>query len=230
MIQIILDYKDAGPTLWLYVIGFCIAVVVAMCCHEYAHARVAYKCGDDTAKVSGRMTLNPLAHIDLLGMLSFVLVGFGWAKPVPINPVRFKEYRKGIFLTSVAGVITNFVICFFASGLSILFLYFASLYTGTSQFIMYLLQFLFITFSLISSVNFCLCIFNLLPIYPLDGFNVLQSVTKGTNRFVDFLKRYGTIILVVLLLTTLLETGMGYAVDYVLAPIDSFWFKIIYGV
>lgn len=215
--------------LWLYIAGFVIAILIAMCFHEYAHARTAYICGDDTAKVSGRMTLNPLAHIDTLGILAFVLVGFGWAKPVPINPVRFKEYRKGILLTGIAGVLMNFVICFFSLGLSVLFLVILNSLDSPSEFVYYLLCFLSLTCELTAQVNFSLCLFNLLPIYPLDGYNVLASVTKGTNKFVNFLKNYGTIILLVLLLTSVLEIGMGYAVDYILNPIYLFWLKIFAG-
>lgn len=216
--------------LWLYIAGFVIAILIAMCFHEYAHARTAYACGDDTAKVSGRMTLNPLAHIDTFGILAFALVGFGWAKPVPINPVRFKEYRKGIFLTGIAGILMNFVICFFSLGFSVLFLEIMSSLDNPSEFVYYLLYFLYLTCKLTAQVNFSLCLFNLLPIYPLDGYNVLSSVTKGTNKFVNFLKNYGTIILLCLLLTSALEIGMSYAVDYILNPIYLFWLKIFTGV
>lgn len=226
MISLILEYKDAGTILWIYVAGFIIAILVAMCFHEYAHARMAYACGDDTAKVSGRMTLNPTAHIDTLGALAFLLVGFGWAKPVPINPARFKQYRKGIFLTGIAGVLMNFVICFFSIGLSVLFSKILTYSTIENKFVLYSIMFLAFTFRAIATVNFSLCLFNLLPVYPLDGYSVLASVTKGTNKFVNFLKNYGTIILLVLMLTSVLEIGMGYAVDYVLNPIFVFWYRI----
>ena len=85
-----------------------LVVVVVLSLHEFAHAFVAYKCGDPTAKFSGRMTLNPLRHFDPIGMLMFAVVGFGWAKPVPINPNNFKNYRSGTFWTSAAGIIMNY--------------------------------------------------------------------------------------------------------------------------
>ena len=228
MIKIFLENKGDIKTLLIYSGAFLIAILVAMCFHEYAHAKVAYLCGDDTAYLAGRMKLNPLAHTDWIGALCFLLFGFGWAKPVPITSRKFKEYRKGIFLTGIAGVMANFIIFFFSCGLSVLFLrfYINAMVQGSSFWVEVLL-FIYLTFYFIATVNLSLCLFNLLPIYPLDGFNVLQSLTKGTNKFVIFLKNYGNIILIILLLSTLLETGLGYAVNFILNPITAFWTKVI---
>lgn len=233
MIEIIRNYEVLGNLVWLYAGAFLLAIIFAMCSHEYAHAKVAYNCGDDTAKLSGRMTLNPLKHIDLLGALSFLLVGFGWANPVPINPRKFKDYRKGIFLTSIAGITTNFIICFFSCGLSILMMFFATMTisnAGELNVWYYILFFIHLVFEYSATVNFSLCLFNLLPIYPLDGFNIMQSLTKGTNKFVLFMRKYGTYILLALLLTTVLEIGMGYAVNFILEPIQLFWMRVLTGV
>ena len=84
-----------------------LAVVIVLTLHECAHALVAYKCGDPTPKWNRRLTLNPLRHFDPIGLFCFAVVGFGWAKPVPINPENFKHYRRGLFLTSSAGIIVN---------------------------------------------------------------------------------------------------------------------------
>ena len=89
-----------------------LAAVIVLTLHEFAHAFVAWKCGDPTAKFSGRMSLNPMRHFDPLGMLLFALAGFGWAKPVPVNPGNFKKYRSGCFWTSAAGVIVNYLSAF----------------------------------------------------------------------------------------------------------------------
>ena len=89
-----------------------LAVMVVVCLHEYAHAYVANKCGDSTPRLYGRLTLNPLAHFDPLGIIMFALVGFGWANPVPINPNNFKNYKRGCLLTSSAGVIMNYLCAF----------------------------------------------------------------------------------------------------------------------
>lgn len=224
-----MNYKDSGTMLFVYLLAYIVAVLVAMCSHEYAHAKMAYSCGDDTAYLAGRMTLNPVAHINPLGALAFLLVGIGWATPVPINPVKFKDYRKGIFLTGIAGVMTNFIICFFSAGLSVLCGYFIGLLAEVN-FGYYVLLFFVVMFSFSATINLSLCIFNLLPISPLDGFNVLQSVTKGTNRFVNFLKRYSQIILIILLISTFFEIGMSFLTTNILLPIYSFWEKILFGV
>ena len=89
-----------------------LAVIAVISLHEFAHAFVAYKCGDPTAKFSGRMTLNPVKHFDLWGMLCFAVAGFGWAKPVPINPYNFRNYKRGSFLTSIAGIAINYLSAF----------------------------------------------------------------------------------------------------------------------
>ena len=86
-----------------------LAVVVVLSLHEFAHAFVAYKCGDPTAKLAGRMTLNPIRHFDPMGLCLFVIARFGWAKPVPVNPNNFKNRVLGSFLTSVAGILVNYL-------------------------------------------------------------------------------------------------------------------------
>ena len=101
-----------------------LAVVAVLTLHEFAHAFVAYKCGDPTAKWAGRMTLNPVKHFDSVGLVCFVFVGFGWAKPVPVNEANFRKYRSGCFWTSAAGVITNYLSAFLFYPLFILALRF----------------------------------------------------------------------------------------------------------
>ena len=91
----------------IIIIAQFIAATVVLSFHEFAHAFAAYKCGDPTAKYAGRMTLNPMKHFDPLGILMFAMAGFGWAKPVAINPYNFDNYKKGSFWTSAAGVLTN---------------------------------------------------------------------------------------------------------------------------
>ena len=95
--------------------------------HEFAHAYTAYKCGDNTPKYQGRLTLNPLAHIDPVGFICTALFFVGWAKPVEINPLNFKQYRKGMTLTSIMGVVTNLIIAFVSCGIYMLLFCFANL-------------------------------------------------------------------------------------------------------
>ena len=97
---------------FIYYLSSILAVIFVLCPHEWGHAFAATKCGDGTAKAYGRLTLNPIKHLDPLGFVCCALVGFGWAKPVPINPYNFKNYRKGLFLTAIAGVLVNYLIAF----------------------------------------------------------------------------------------------------------------------
>lgn len=228
MINIITEFKD-NPTLMLIYLGaFLISIIVALSFHEYAHARVAYNCGDDTAYLAGRMKLNPFAHLNFLGFACLLLFGFGWAEPVPVTPRKFKEYRKGMFLTSIAGVAMNLVLCFISSGLwALVCKLFATNISSEVGF--YIYYFVCATLSYTAVINLSLCLFNLLPIYPLDGFNILQSVTKGTNKVVNFLKRYGNIILVILVVSPLLDYTLAKAVDFVYEQIIMFWIKVIGG-
>lgn len=144
-------------------------ILWAVTIHEYAHGWMAHKCGDDTALYSGRLTLNPLAHLDLFGTLCFFVVGFGWAKPVPVNPYNFRYPSRDDILVSIAGVCANFL-----SALA-----FAAVYRLISAFgagtplanpMMLKLLEIAVTFNLV------LIFFNLIPIPPLDGSHVLAQL------------------------------------------------------
>lgn len=169
-----------------------LAVTIVLTLHEFAHAFVAYKCGDPTAKWAGRMSLNPARHFDPLGLVCFVFVGFGWAKPVPINENNFKNYTKGCALTSAAGVVTNYLSAFLFYPLFILairFQFSADAVTYGHEFLYYLTNYLFMF-----SLSFC--VFNLLPFYPLDGFRIVEAASKRRGGFYRFLRQYGYYILI----------------------------------
>lgn len=184
----------SGQTLFVVIIAYLIAVFFAIILHECAHGYVAYWNGDDTAKLMGRLTLNPIKHLDPLGALCFLFIGFGWAKPVPINPTRFRNYKKGLITTSIAGVVMNFVIAIISSCLYIVTLKFFNNSNMASLFLCYL-------FSFSTSINISLMIFNLLPIYPLDGFNIISAFLPYGNKFVNFMHRYGQILLLIVIIT-----------------------------
>ena len=161
---------------------------ISLAMHEFAHTLAAYKMGDVTPKAQGRLTLNPFKHIDLFGFISFMFLGFGWAKPVQYNPLNFKKFRKGIRIVSVAGVLMNVFL-----GLLSAIIYSILLATvGISGEVM---VYVYLLLELFMMVNSALAIFNFLPIMPLDGYNFVTSFMKKENAFVRFNMRYGTILL-----------------------------------
>lgn len=181
-----------------YYLASFVAVICVFCPHEFAHAYVAYKNGDPTAKFSGRMTLNPLKHFDLVGFILCALVGFGWAKPVPINPSNFRKYKMGMFTTAIAGVVVNYIIAFFVYALYLVAYRFLSAYTGVSYLAMYAIWFLQYVLYLIYAYSLYSFVFNLLPLFPLDGFRVVEAFTRQLNPVRRFLRNYGQMIIIIL--------------------------------
>ncbi len=181
-----------------------IAVLFVFIPHELAHAFVAFKNGDYTAKMYGRLTLNPLKHIDPLGIVLCIFTGFGWAKPVPINPANFTHYRRGLFTTAVAGVITNYIIAFIAYPLYLVISVYALPEIEAATSLYYLVSFFDRIFFLIFLYSLSVFIFNLLPLYPLDGFRVVESLTREVNPVRRFLRNYGYYILIFLVLESFL--------------------------
>jgi len=198
-----------NPLQFLYVLP---AIIIGLTVHEWAHAYVAYRLGDPTARNMGRMTLNPLAHIDPIGFIMLLLVGFGWAKPVPINSRNFKNFKRDDIIVSLAGIFTNIIVAFVFS-----FVYVAGILKwglGTNE------AFMSIIGSIIT-INLALAIFNLLPIYPLDGSHVAESLfMHKIPRFFMFLRQYGQIILLALLLTG----AVSFVLSYLISGISSGFF------
>lgn len=194
-------------------IAFLCAIIIALSLHEFAHAYVAYKCGDNTPKMQGRVSINPLKHIDPVGFVCCALFGFGWARPVQVNPNNFRNIKKGQGWTSVAGVLMNLFLGFIGCGL----------YTALSNFAVnnaffdVLLYFLYFTFFL----NICLAVFNILPIYPLDGFKLVENYTKYGNGYVNFMYRYGNLILLAVVL--LFSELLSMLISFIVLPISLFW-------
>jgi Zn-dependent protease len=193
-----------------------VALIFSLVLHELGHGVVALWAGDDTALRAGRLTLNPLAHLDPLGVLLLLLVGIGWAKPVPIYPPYFRHYRSGLFFVSIAGIVVNLLLAlFFALLLRALD---AAAPQAVSEGIRDgsggLLGVLGLALLLTASINVTLAVFNLLPIPPLDGSKILQSLLPTSFQpFLWQLQRYSFVSF--LLLVTVLRAPVIDLISWV---------------
>ena len=179
------------------------ALVIAMVCHEYAHARVAVALGDFTPRLMGRLTLNPMAHIDPIGLLMMFLVHFGWAKPVSINPNNFKNPRRDDMLVSFAGPAANFIIAFLGMFVLMLLISLGIELTEGTRLVLWLI--------VLYNINFG--IFNLIPLPPLDGSRILAQLMpwEMQQRYMEF-SRYSFIIFLIIIMTPI--------VGWILIPIQ----------
>ena len=197
---------------WSVLTNILLRVIPALICitlHELSHGVVAYALGDDTAKRAGRLTLNPLAHFDPLGTLMMLAVGFGWAKPVPVDMRRFRNPRRDMALTALAGPLSNLLLTaltLFLYGVFALPLYRA----GTA-----LADFLSDTLVMTAQLSLALALFNLLPVSPLDGSKVLFAfLSDAAYEKLMRYERYGMILLIVLSLTGVLVGPLSAAVEW----------------
>ena len=179
---------------WSVPVQLLLSVLPALICitlHECAHGMTAYMLGDDTAKRAGRLSLNPIKHIDVLGLVMLVVFRFGWAKPVPVNMNNFRNPKQGMALTAAAGPLANLVISIIA--LFIYGLLFIPL--GRYEWGWYLLETVYVT----AYLSLTLALFNIIPIPPLDGSKMLYSaVSERSYRRLMYYERYGMIALLIL--------------------------------
>ena len=173
--------------LWFLLISLFI-LLITITIHEFAHALVADRLGDPTPRLAGRLTLNPISHIDPVGFIMLILVRFGWAKPVPINPYNFSDPRKGSLLVSLAGPLSNFL---FAWLLAIFLRNFPILQEGIWLEIL--------SYSI--WINLALAVFNLIPIPPLDGSHILEYFLPAHQMESYYrIQQYGFLILIAIIL------------------------------
>lgn len=177
-----------------------ITLMVAFTFHEFAHAYVAYKFGDPTAKRQGRLTLSPLAHLDPFGTLLIFIAGFGWARPVPVNRSFFKRPRLAGILVSVAGPLSNLVIAFLGTAIWYILLAANALTALPDSYVNSLQAF----FNIFVSLNVMLFIFNLLPFPPLDGYRIIEDLSPAHIRAkMTQYESYGMIVFLILVITPL---------------------------
>lgn len=173
-------------------------IILAFTIHEYSHALTAYMLGDKTAKQYGRLTLNPIAHIDPLGFLCLIVTRrFGWAKPVPVNDLNFKNKRKGMLLVSLAGPMSNFITALLLAVLYALF--YDRMSKGMAQ-----------IFGIAYIINLSIGVFNLIPIPPLDGSNILNAFLTNKQQFI--MRRYAVysnLIIILLVFSGIIGSILG---------------------
>ncbi|HIU56267.1 MAG TPA: site-2 protease family protein [Candidatus Ornithomonoglobus merdipullorum] len=188
-------------------------VLIALTFHEFCHGLVSSKLGDPTPRLTGRLTLNPLAHLDPIGTLLMIFTGFGWAKPVQINPGYYKKPKWGMALTALAGPISNFVLAF-AAMLVYTIIHIINLKTGVFAGAMYQISYFVLLFA---QVNLCFMVFNLIPIPPLDGSRVLGLFLSTSAYFkLQRFERYSMILIIVLSFLNVFSVVIGTGVNFVL--------------
>ncbi|MHC5293202.1 site-2 protease family protein [Listeria welshimeri] len=195
-----------------------VTLLIAFTIHEWAHALVALAFGDDTAKNQGRLSLNPLVHIDLFGMLMILIAGFGWAKPTPVNRFKLKKRRLGSVLVSLAGPISNLLLAIVGVGLYALFLNYSFFTYGsiTETFLMIFVE-----------LNLVLFVFNLIPIPPLDGYQILVEFLPMSARVkLEPVERYAMLIFLIIALTPI----SNFTIQPIFDTVIPFVFKIILSV
>ncbi len=212
----IIQYLAAGDIagLLIYLLSLLLAMCIAVSFHEWAHAFVAYKLGDPTAKNMGRMSLDPMRHMDWVGLLFFVFFRIGWAKPVIVNSRNLKHFRRDDILISMAGVVTNLLIAFIVFGV----LFYLNIFVPDFNY------YIWTALYMIFIYNISFAVFNILPIPPLDGFHVVTSLFIRKNyKVVQFLQKYGFIILIALLLTGILGRLLTLVVGALQSVFTAFY-------
>ena len=187
-----------------------VVVLLILPLHEFAHGWMARRCGDDTAEASGRLTLNPIAHMDPFGTILLILTGFGWAKPVPINPARMNHPRSGVIWTSLAGPLSNLLAALAGTiGMQIVYPF----YYENGGMILYAVYMFFSSFV---TINISLALFNLIPAPPLDGSKVLIALLPyRQSMWVQQHSQILSMILLVLVVIGALSTPLSYLAYYI---------------
>ncbi|ADU51247.1 peptidase M50 [Thermaerobacter marianensis DSM 12885] len=181
-------------------------LLLALVLHEYAHARVADRLGDPTPRAAGRLTLEPLAHLDPVGTLLLVVFGFGWAKPVPVNPWYFRNPLAGMALVAAAGPVTNLVLAFLTFVVWDLWQPAGLVGLAVQH---------------VAVINVYLAVFNLMPIPPLDGSRVLRAFLGRSGGWLDALEPYGGLLVMLLLITNVLDVVLFPAAAAVLEGLSG---------
>lgn len=210
----------SSPADWFFHIILIVpGIIVGISFHEFAHGWAAYKMGDPTPKFQGRLTVNPKAHIDPVGLVALLFAGFGWGRPVEINPNNFKNRRKGELITALAGVVMNLIIAVVVAFVIKMILMLGGMtFAATSlgsiiiEILVYVIQ-----------INLVLMVFNLIPVPPLDGFTVVTELfnVKHTPAYYTVC-RYGSLILLALILLDVTQMILSPCVNFFMGLITNY--------
>ena len=224
----LLDLIRGGNALSIFM-GVCVSAFVVFCVmpiHEYSHALVATKLGDQTARLSGRLTLNPMAHISPWGAIMILLVGFGYAKPVPVNVrnTKMKNKKDAVALIALAGPLSNLIIGFLSVMVRYIIIIAASKRGGEMTTAIFALN-IFFQYSAIININ--LAVFNLIPIPPLDGSRILFAILPSKFYFgIMKYERYIMAAMFLLLLTGVLTTPLSYLSNLIYNAFNQLFYSI----
>ena len=201
-----MQMRDVMTPLQLLLMMLSYAVVLFLCLpvHELAHGLAAHWCGDDTAKWYGRLTLNPLKHLDLWGAVMILVAGIGYAKPVPVNSRNFRNYKRDMILVALAGPLSNFLMAVLAVGVFRI----SSVFVADIDTLFWLW---YILIGIIASINISLMVFNLLPIPPLDGSRLWSTLLPGKWSYtLEQYSQYITIGLLLLVFSGVLDGPLNF--------------------
>ena len=209
----LISILNSNPELFILI---SLSLIFALCVHEFSHGYVAYICGDDTAYRAGRLTLNPLKHLDPIGSMMILFIGIGYAKPVPVDPMNLKNPRTDMIKVAAAGPISNFILSFIGVLFFTLF--------GKLE---YLTPNLTLFFSYFIIINTSLGLFNLIPIYPLDGGQIFGNFISKYNRNIfRQLNEYGPKILLAVIILSIISQGRISIIGFLIEIPSIFIIKI----